>query len=89
MSEQFAINPEQNSASNALVIVSTRDNQHIGSTVATDAGFLAQLLACRAGIAAYRRHRREEPAIANGLYRASALRPAPRAVPGLQLTKVA
>jgi hypothetical protein len=38
---------------------------------AADARFVAQLLACRAGAPAYRRHRRAEPTQAAGLYRAA------------------
>jgi hypothetical protein len=52
---------------------------------AADAAFLAQLLACRAGAPAYRRHRRAEPTQAAGLYRAASACgtgpiPAPRTV---------
>jgi hypothetical protein len=39
----------------------------------TDIGFLAQLIACRHGVSAYRRHRREEPAVASRRYREGAV----------------
>jgi chaperonin GroEL (HSP60 family) len=65
---------EQISASKALVVVSDRSAGDVTSTFLSEAGFLAQLLACKAGIGSYRRHRREEPGIACGHYRASVAR---------------
>lgn len=39
-----------------------------------EAGFLVQLIACKAGLEPYRRHRRAEPGLASDRYRASAER---------------
>jgi hypothetical protein len=72
MSGQSDANAEQNLTGKALVLVSSRDEQRVLATVAIDAGFLAQLIACRAGVAGYRRNRREEPGIASDCYKASA-----------------
>jgi hypothetical protein len=63
---------EQISASTALVVVSDHGTGHTSCTFLSDAGFMAQLLACKAGVGSYRRHRREEPGIASDLYRATA-----------------
>ncbi|MGL4440915.1 MAG: hypothetical protein ACRCUE_16760 [Bosea sp. (in: a-proteobacteria)] len=65
---------EQINVSNALVVVSDRSTEQTSSVFISEAGFLAQLLACRAGIGGYRRHRREEPGIASDLYRSSVAR---------------
>lgn len=69
MSEQSEINSEHNNTGKALMLVSARYDNKLARTVVADAGFLVQMIACRAGIAAYRRHRREEPNVASGLYR--------------------
>lgn len=54
----------------ALIVVSERDGQAGLGYVLPDAGFLAQLIACRTDVSAYRRHRREQPKKASDLYRA-------------------
>ena len=84
MTEHIKAKSEQNGTGRALIVVrnGTEDvtagqagqtaRQTTASTApATDIGFLAQLLACRDGVAAYRRHRREEPAVATLRYRTS------------------
>lgn len=46
-----------------------------GASPRSEAAFLVQLLACRDGLAPYRRHRREAPAIAAHRYASVALLP--------------
>lgn len=54
-----------------LAVVGNRPPRSAPTRVpAADAGFLAQLMACRADMPAFRRHRRAEPAAATALYRA-------------------
>jgi hypothetical protein len=83
MSGQFDTKNEQNGTACALVQIRDEDadaadapdkpGQGPGNArPATEIGFLAQLIACRHGFSAYRRHRREEPAVASRRYRAGA-----------------
>ena len=83
MSGQFDARIEQNGTGRALVLVRDGNadapaapetpSQKPGNVQpATDIGFLAQLMACHHGVRAYRRHRREEPAVASLRYRAGA-----------------
>ncbi len=84
MSGQFDASNEQNGTGRALVLI--RDGSADATAApdkpghgpgnappATDIGFLAQLIACRHGVSAYRRHRREEPAVASRRYREGAV----------------
>lgn len=84
MSGQFDATNEHNGTGRALVLVrdgnadatAGQDRTACGPAPAmppTEIGFLAQLLACRHGVSAYRRHRREEPAVAIRRYRAGAV----------------
>jgi len=83
MSGQFDTKNEQNGTACALVQIRDEDSDAAdapdkpgqgpgNARPATEIGFLAQLIACRHGFSAYRRHRREEPAVASLRYRAGA-----------------
>lgn len=83
MSGQFDARNEQNGTARALVLIQDGDADAADAPdkpaqgpgkarPATEIGFLAQLIACRHGFSAYRRHRREEPAVASLRYRAGA-----------------
>lgn len=82
-------NVGQSSARKALVVVAEQCSAQTSAAFASDAGFLAQLLACRAGIGSYRRNRREEPSVASGLYRASNGRTAALAAEARRTLKIA
>lgn len=70
MSGQIDTSKEQiKGGSTALVPVSAQDSSRPHATVMAEAGFLTQLLSCRAGTGSFRRHRRAEPGIAIQLYR--------------------
>jgi hypothetical protein len=56
------------STSKALVVVSKRDGGCPATIFVSDAGFLTQLISCKAAIGSYRLRRREEPGIASKLY---------------------
>lgn len=79
LGDQKALAP----AGNALTIVPGGDESaRVGSARkaagmaagSPEAGFLVQLIACKAGLEPYRRHRRAEPGLASDRYRASAER---------------
>jgi hypothetical protein len=89
MSAHSDANMGQIGGSHALVVVSDRSDAPTGSAAMTETGFLAQLIACRTGIGHYRRHRREEPAIASARYRASVERCGRDAASDLRTIKVA
>ena len=73
MSDHSSADLEQTTVGKSLVVVSERDNRagwrHAIPGIGCDAGFLAQLIACKTDVSAYRRHRREEPDVANQRYR--------------------
>lgn len=89
MSGHTDANVGQIGTSKALVVVSEPCAGQTSPAFMSEAGFLAQLIACKAGIGLYRRHRREDPGVASDRYRANFERSGPAGKTDHKTIKVA